>query len=508
MSVRDLRLTGLGGRASTIHNRSRSDSRVSKLSRTSSRYITKGKKRKDSNALSTITENWNLADDQFRSPFSEFDAQEQPIREELQRGLAIINDHTVGEILENDSLVTDVESLICFQTKLKEIDDAITAAMSEVWGYWAHYGEEGEVKGGEDEVHIGRMLVFFQDISNFMDRCNAITINMINQLAILSLTKKSDILLQFPFDEYIKSYLQREKRWYKKHRDDKEVDNKNPFDRAFQFNKDIRKLGVSNSGKTCLDQFRMLITEIGNALGYVRMVRSAGMGYCSNAIKFVPDLNHTHFKFEAYAGDGVAEEKNKETGEVLQDEMAGAKLSPETVEVARNLDSVMSTLAKNFSENNDYFKGLVKVFQDVTASDEQKHLVHFYAIIPALAINYVETTVTVEDNFYAALIMFGQARHGEEGEVKGGEDEVHIGRMLAFFQDISNFMDRCNAITINMINQLASLYQSFQKLWKSTFKLVHLHPVFDVLASLLEVMITIDAIVIDSPNIITSWDKY
>ncbi|KAG1686359.1 hypothetical protein DVH05_006663 [Phytophthora capsici] len=122
MSVRDLRLTGLGGRASTIHNRSRSDSRVSKLSRTSSRYssrpsnfgVTKGKKRKDSNALSTITENWNLADDQFRSPFSEFDAQEQPIREELQRGLAIINDHT-----------------------LKEIDDAITAAMSEVWGYWA-----------------------------------------------------------------------------------------------------------------------------------------------------------------------------------------------------------------------------------------------------------------------------------------------------------------------------------------------------------------------------------
>ncbi|KAG1685215.1 hypothetical protein DVH05_025692 [Phytophthora capsici] len=62
---------------------------------------------------------------------------EQPIREELQRGLAIINDHTVGESLENDSLVTDAESLICFQTKLKEIEDAITAAMSEVWGYWA-----------------------------------------------------------------------------------------------------------------------------------------------------------------------------------------------------------------------------------------------------------------------------------------------------------------------------------------------------------------------------------
>lgn len=93
MSARDLRLTGLGGRVSSSgHNRSRADSRASRLSRTSSRSsmsgvrgrqssfvsnfgVTKGKKRKDSNALSTITENWNLADDQFGSPFSEFDAQ-------------------------------------------------------------------------------------------------------------------------------------------------------------------------------------------------------------------------------------------------------------------------------------------------------------------------------------------------------------------------------------------------------------------------------------------------
>ncbi|KAG1686378.1 hypothetical protein DVH05_006682 [Phytophthora capsici] len=89
-----------------------SNNSINNRSRPSNFGVTKGKKRKDSNALSTITENWNLADDQFRSPFSEFDAQEQPIREELQRGLAIINDHT-----------------------LKEIEDAITAAMSEVWGY-------------------------------------------------------------------------------------------------------------------------------------------------------------------------------------------------------------------------------------------------------------------------------------------------------------------------------------------------------------------------------------
>lgn len=214
------------------------------------------------------------------------------------------------------------------------------------------------------------------------------------------LTKKFDIFSQFLFDEYIKSYLQREKRWFKKHRDDPSVDNKYPYERAFQFNRDIRKLGVSDSGKTFLDQFRMLITEIGNALGYVRMVRSAGMNYCSNAIKFVPDLNHTHFKFAAYAGDGLARETDDETGEETQAAVTGAKLSRETVIAATNLDSVISTLAKNFSENNDYFKVLVKVFQDVTASDEQKHLVNFYHIIPALTINFVETTVQAKDLMY------------------------------------------------------------------------------------------------------------
>jgi WASH complex subunit 7 len=40
-----------------------------------------------------------------------------------------------------------------------------------------------------------------------------------------------------------------------------------PYERAEKFNKDIRKLGVTEDGKTYLDQFRQLITEIGNALG-------------------------------------------------------------------------------------------------------------------------------------------------------------------------------------------------------------------------------------------------
>lgn len=63
-----------------------------------------------------------------------------------------------------------------------------------------------------------------------------------------------------------------------------------PYERAKKLVVEIRKLGVNEQGKTFLDLFRILITEIGNALGYVRMVRSAAMYYCSEAVKFLPGI--------------------------------------------------------------------------------------------------------------------------------------------------------------------------------------------------------------------------
>ena len=41
--------------------------------------------------------------------------------------------------------------------------------------------------------------------------------------------------------------------------------------------------------------------SIGNALGYVRMVRSASMFYCSEAVKYLPDFEEI-IKFETFAG--------------------------------------------------------------------------------------------------------------------------------------------------------------------------------------------------------------
>ncbi len=66
------------------------------------------------------------------------------------------------------------------------------------------------------------------------------------------------------FDDYIKSPLSREEKWFKEKQDI--IDGKYPFERAEMFYKEIKKLGVFDDGKNFIDKFRILITHVGNAL--------------------------------------------------------------------------------------------------------------------------------------------------------------------------------------------------------------------------------------------------
>jgi WASH complex subunit 7 len=63
-----------------------------------------------------------------------------------------------------------------------------------------------------------------------------------------------------------------------------------PYERAELVARGIKRLGTTKSGTTYLDKFRALITHIGNALGYVRMIKSASLKDNSNLRKYVPDL--------------------------------------------------------------------------------------------------------------------------------------------------------------------------------------------------------------------------
>ena len=93
--------------------------------------------------------------------------------------------------------------------------------------------------------------------------------------------------------------------------------------------------------------------------------------------------------------------------------------------------------------------------------------------------------------FYPMLSVFGE---GTTKESLGSEDAncAFLGRAMSSLQDAANFVDRCNAVTMNMVHQLAALYQGF---YKNTFMHVNLVRVFQSFGDLMKILITIDSIV-------------
>jgi len=188
------------------------------------------------------------------------------------------------------------------------------------------------------------------------------------------LRKKFFIFSQFLYDEHIKSRLIKDWKYFKENH--METDQKYPFERGDKFNKGIRKLGLTPDGDSYLDQFRTLVTQIGNAMGYVRMIRSGGLHCCSNAIRFIPDLE-----------DIVSfEDSCKEEG-----------LAAETMSSAKTLDNVISNLAKNFAEGTEYFKMLVDVFAQEFRNPKNLHLRNFFVLLPPLTINFIEHSISVKE---------------------------------------------------------------------------------------------------------------
>ncbi|XP_075894005.1 WASH complex subunit 4 [Nelusetta ayraudi] len=188
------------------------------------------------------------------------------------------------------------------------------------------------------------------------------------------LRKKFYIFSQFMYDEHIKSRLIKDIRFFRETKD--QSDQKYPFERAEKFNRGIRKLGITPEGQSYLDQFRQLISQIGNAMGYVRMIRSGGLHCCSSAIRFVPDLEDI-VNFE---------ELVKEEG-----------LSEETQKAASVLDSVLGDLTSNSAEGTEYFKMLVDVFAPEFRSAKNMHLRNFYMIVPPLTVNFVEHSISCKE---------------------------------------------------------------------------------------------------------------
>jgi len=131
----------------------------------------------------------------------------------------------------------------------------------------------------------------------------------------------------------------------------------------------IKRLGVAKNGMTYLDRFRQLITQIGNILGYVRMIRSASLKDNSNVMKYIPQILE-NIKFEDVA---------QELG-----------ITGETIESVKVFDLCIKNLFKQADDASDYLRMLVRNLDGLMEGENVKHLKLFYLIIPPLTLSHVE----------------------------------------------------------------------------------------------------------------------
>jgi WASH complex subunit 7 len=144
--------------------------------------------------------------------------------------------------------------------------------------------------------------------------------------------------------------------------------------------REIKRLGNTKQGISFLDKFRQLITQIGNALGYVRMIRSAALKDNSNLVKYIPDIVNK-IKFEDMA---------EELG-----------ISGETFEAVKILDMCIRNLFKQKEDAGDYLRMIVRSFDGLFEAESTKHLKLFYLIIPTLTLSYIDHVQSGKEKLFS-----------------------------------------------------------------------------------------------------------
>ena len=81
---------------------------------------------------------------------------------------------------------------------------------------------------------------------------------------------------------------------------------------------------------------------------------------------------------------------------------------------------------------------------------------------------------------FVPLMMFGQhpaCADADDEEVNDGRREKMMGTILPLLQEISNFVDRCYSVSLNLVQQLSSLISGKEQLYRSSFQRVRLDKV-------------------------------
>ncbi|KPA79191.1 hypothetical protein ABB37_05684 [Leptomonas pyrrhocoris] len=240
------------------------------------------------------------------------------------------------------------------------------------------------------------------------------------------LLKKMAVLSRFLQDDYVRSHLLKDARMVRQRKKDHQLI-KYPTEQADQFIREMDRLGLAADGSSFLEKARQLISEMGNALGFMRMMRSGGLRAVAEGARFVPlPVPETAAGAAAGGGGGdvagcasaavrlgdyVApltrpppsqdeegggdEEDEAEDGSDVGDgrkETAQQFLRRSTAAAVDNLDDITHSMLQQLSDGSEYFPLLLDAIgRRLRRSSPERyaHLHLLYLLVPALANLYV-----------------------------------------------------------------------------------------------------------------------
>ncbi|EYB94368.1 hypothetical protein Y032_0172g352 [Ancylostoma ceylanicum] len=204
------------------------------------------------------------------------------------------------------------------------------------------------------------------------------------------LRSKFAVFNQFLRDEHIHAQLQKDIRYFRENLE--ALKKLYPPKRAEHFNKAFSQLTSQEGEPTYMDRFRMLVTQMGNALGFVRSM-SSGAAAVASQMK----------AYDTIVDDIVISESDGDT-----------PLQP--------LKELLTDLRDQANKNRDFTKAssfyygflfqskiLVEVFRSAFLDDlKYAHLLDFFVAVPALTVNYVEHMLVCRDR------LKKRAQHNKE----------------------------------------------------------------------------------------------
>lgn len=195
--------------------------------------------------------------------------------------------------------------------------------------------------------------------------------------------------------------------------------------------------------------------------------------------------------------------------------------------ILHNIDNATRTTPMPSSDSHTRpIKLATESFERVLPQDliftDNEHVRKSITVLVFLCDEISQLREIAESRFFRPLLMFGQnppdavdfeksknaPKPGLPLFEQPGMKEKMVGKFLPFLQELSNFIDRCYSVCLNLVQQLASLMDNKELLYRCMFSNMHLTSVFKSLGELLTILISLDSIVHHNENLQDAWGAY